>query len=96
MSESKNDYVQRQTGNSKAWNSEIILLQAHADRATGKKVDRYRLYIKELTTLRDGLDEKVSEIQKSGEAGWEELKAGADKSFKALDKSFKSAKAFFN
>ena len=50
MSESKNDYVERQTGNSKAWNSEIILLQAHADRATGKKVDQYKLYIKELNT----------------------------------------------
>jgi hypothetical protein len=42
------------------------------------------------------LDEKVAEIQKSREAGWEELKVGADKSFKALDKSFKTAKAFFN
>jgi len=39
--------------------------------------------------LRAGSDEKVAEIQKSGEAGWEELKTGADK-------SFKSAKAFFN
>jgi hypothetical protein len=96
MSENKESYVTRQTENIKSWNAEIHKFQDQADRTIGKKVDKYKKHIEELKTMRAGLEEKVAEIHKSAEAGWEELKTGADKSFKALDKSFKAAKAYFN
>jgi hypothetical protein len=35
-------------------------------------------------------------MEKSLEAGWEDLKIGAEKSFKELDKAFKAAKTHFN
>jgi hypothetical protein len=96
MSETKNAYVERQIENIKSWNAEIHKFQEQADRAIGKKVDKYKKHIEELKVMGAGLEEKVAEIQKSGEAGWEELKAGADKTFKTLDKAFKAAKAYFN
>jgi chromosome segregation ATPase len=96
MSETKNAYVERQTENIKSWNAEIHKFQDQADRAIGKKVAQYKKHIEELKTMRTGLEEKVAEIQKNSEAGWEELKVGAEKAFKTLDKSFKTAKAYFN
>jgi hypothetical protein len=96
MSETKNAYVERQTGNIKSWTAEIHKFQDQADRAIGKKVEKYKKHIEELKVMSAGLEAKVVAIEKSGEAGWEELKTGADKTFKALDKSFKAATAYFN
>jgi hypothetical protein len=96
MSETKSAYVERQIENIKSWSSEIDKFQLQADRAVGKNIDRYKKYIEELKEKRSGLEAKVSEIEKAVESGWEELKTGADKAFKELDKSFKTAKAFFN
>lgn len=96
MSETRTAYVERQTENIKAWNAEIDKLQLQLDRAIGKKVERYKKHIEELKEKRDSLTAKVSEIEKAMEAGWEELKSGSDKAFKELDKSFKTAKSFFN
>jgi hypothetical protein len=96
MSETKNDYVQRQVENLKSWNAEIHKFEEKAARMIGKNVDKSKKNIAELNVLRAHLEEKVVDIQKAGEAGWEELKTGADKAFKTLDKSFKTAKSFFN
>jgi hypothetical protein len=96
MSENKEAYVLRQKGNIKSWSAEIENFETQADRAIGKKVVQYRKHIKELKDMRAGLEEKIDKIQVSGEAGWEELKTVADKTFKSLDKSFKTAKAYFN
>jgi hypothetical protein len=96
MSENKEAYVVRQRGNIKAWSVEIEQFENQADKAIGKKVDKYRKHIADLKIMRAGLEEKIEKIQVSGEAGWEELKTVADKTFKSLDKSFKTAKAYFN
>ena len=96
MSETKDAYVQRQTENLKSWSAEIHQFQEKAARMIGKNVDRSKKNIEELNVLRAQLEEKVIDVQKAGEAGWEELKTGADKAFKTLDKSFKTAKSFFN
>jgi SMC interacting uncharacterized protein involved in chromosome segregation len=96
MSESKNEYVVRQTGNIKSWADELVKYQARADRASENKVDKLNRHIAELKEKRTGLENKVSEIQKAGETGWEELKTSADKSFKELDKLFKSTQPLFN
>jgi hypothetical protein len=96
MGETKNAYVERQTENLKSWSAEIHKFQEKAVRMIGKNVEKSKKNIDDLNVLRAQLEEKVIDIQKSGEAGWEELKIGADKAFKILDKSFKTAKAFFN
>jgi len=96
MSETKNAYVERQTGNLKSWSAEIHKFQEKASRMIGKNVEKSKKNIADLNVMRAEMEEKVIEIQKSGEAGWEELKTGADKAFKTLDKSFKTAKSFFN
>jgi hypothetical protein len=96
MSKTKNAYVERQTENLKSWSAEIHKFQDKAARMIGKNVDKSKKNIEELNVLRAEMEEKVIEIQKAGEAGWEELKTGADKAFKILDKSFKTAKSFFN
>ncbi len=96
MSETQNEYVVRQTGNISSWNDEIEKFQAQADRTTTKKLDNFKKHILMLKEKRTGLEEKVFEIKKSAEGDWELLKIDADKSFKVLDKMFKTAKAYFN
>jgi hypothetical protein len=96
MSETKEAYVTRQKGNIETWKVEIEKFQEKANRAIGKKVDKYKKHIEELTALRGGLADIVATIEKSAETDWEGLKAGSEKVFKSLDKSYKSAKAFFN
>ena len=96
MSETKNAYVERQRGNLKSWNEEIDKFQARANRATDKLLDKLNKHIAELKEKRTDLDGKVSDIQKAGEEGWEVLKEDADKTFKSLDKLFKTVTSLFN
>ena len=96
MSETRNAYVERQKENISQWNLEIDKYQVKAEKVSANMVDKYQKQIEELKVKRTGLEEKISEIEKSVEAGWEDLKIGAEKAFKALDKSFKNAKSRFN
>jgi chromosome segregation ATPase len=96
MSETKNAYVERQRGNLKSWNAEIDKFQARADRATDKLLDKLNHHIAELKEKRTDLDGKVSKIQQAGEEGWEVLKEDTDKTFKSLDKLFKTVSSLFH
>jgi predicted nucleic acid-binding Zn-ribbon protein len=96
MSETKNAYIERQRENLKSWNVEIDKYQERASRTSDKMLDKLNKHIVELKEKRAGLEEKVSEMEKSLESGWEDLKIGAEKSFKELDKAFKAAKTHFN
>ena len=96
MSEHKKSYVERQRENLKSWNSEIDKYQARAEKAGDKMVEKYKKYIVDLKEKHSGLETKVSELEKSAEGAWDEMKVGAEKAFKELDKSFKAAKAYFN
>jgi hypothetical protein len=96
MSETKTAYIERQKGNLKSWTGEIEKFQIKADKGSEKKLEKYKRHIVELKEKYSGLEAKVSEVEESAEEGWELIKAGADKAFKDLDKSFKTAAAYFN
>jgi len=96
MSETKMDYIKRQKGNLDSWTDEIAKYQVKADKASEKMVEKYKKEIVDLKQKHAGLEMKIADVEKSTEEAWAEIRIGADKAFKELDKSFKTAKAYFN
>jgi predicted nucleic acid-binding Zn-ribbon protein len=96
MSETKSDYLERQKKNIQVWNGEIDRFKVQAEKLNEKKSEKLKKHITELKEKHTQLETALAEIQKSGEAGWEELKVGTEKMFKTLDKSFKAAKDYFH
>jgi hypothetical protein len=48
-----------------------------------------------LKSKRDEVEKKVSEISRSGENAWEDLKAGVDLAWEAMSEAIKSATSRF-
>jgi hypothetical protein len=96
VSETKSEYVDRQRKNIKIWTSEIDRYQVQAEKLAPKNSEKFKKHIVELKVKHSQLEAAMEDIHKSGEAGWEDLKSGSEKLFKALDKSFKSAKEYFH
>jgi hypothetical protein len=96
VSETKNEYLERQKKNVKVWSDEIDKYHAKAEKLDAKGAERFKKHIAELKEKHSQLEKTLAELHKSGDEGWEELKSGSEKLFKTLDKSFKAAKEYFH
>ncbi len=96
MSENRHEYLERQKKNVKVWSEEIEKFLAKADKLDSKMSEKFRKHIEVLKEKNAQFEVSLGDIQRSGQEGWEDLKSGSEKIFKALDKSFKSAKDYFH
>ncbi len=96
MSETRHEYLERQKKNVRVWAEEIEKYLGKAEKLSDKGAERFKKHIAELKTKHSHLEAALLEVERSGEEGWEELKSGSEKLFKALDKSFKAAKDYFH
>jgi len=73
------------------WNADIDRLIAKAEQVEADSRIEYQKQIEVLKSKRDEIEQKVSEISRSGEQAWEDLKAGADLAREAMSEAIKSA-----
>ena len=87
----KEAYIQKLHAKIDEWNADIDKLKAKADQVEADSKIEYQKQIKILKSKRDEIEKKVSEISRSGEQAWEDLKAGVDLAREAMSEAIKSA-----
>ena len=91
----KEAYVQKLHAKIDEWNADIDRLKAKADQVEADSKIEYQKQIQALKNNRDEIEKKISEISRSGENAWEDLKAGADLAWEAMNEAIKSATSRF-
>ncbi|MBT8364561.1 MAG: hypothetical protein KJP23_07620 [Deltaproteobacteria bacterium] len=87
----KEDYVQKLHAKIDEWNADIDRLKAKADQVEADAKIEYQEQIQTLKSKRDEIETKISELSRSGEEAWEDLKAGVDLAWEAMNEAIKSA-----
>ena len=77
------------------WNIERNKLEAKAQRAESNVKKEIREQIEGIRERRDRVKEKLGQIDVATENAWEDLKEGAEKSWKDLVEAFKTATSRF-
>ena len=91
----KEAYIQKLHAKIDEWNADIDKLRAKADQAEADAKIEYQKQIEALIDKRDDVEKKVSEIGRSGEDAWQDLKAGIDRAWEAMNEAIKSATSRF-
>lgn len=95
MSEKRDAFVQIIKARIDEWNAEIDRLQARAEQAEADVRIEYHDQIQELKNYRDDARKKLSRLQQAGEGAWEDLKAGVELAFEAMNQAVSSARKRF-
>jgi hypothetical protein len=77
------------------WNHTLDKFQVKANRTTADVLAQSKIEIELLKSKRKEFDEKMSELQSSGETAWEDLKTGVDKSWQTLGDTLRAANSRF-
>ena len=91
----KDEYVQKLHAKLDEWSAEIDKLKAKADKAEAESRIEYQNQIKNLQQRRREADKKLDELRSAGEGAWEDLKAGAELAWGAMEEAVKSARSKF-
>lgn len=91
----KEAYIQKLHAKINEWNADIDKLKAKADQVEADSKIEYQKQMQALKGKRDEIEKKVSEISRSGENAWEDLKAGVDLAWEAMSEAIKSATSRF-
>jgi uncharacterized coiled-coil DUF342 family protein len=92
---SKEKYVQKMHAKIDEWNAEIDKLKAKADKVEAESRIEYQKQIEYLQHRRREAEEKLSEVREAGEGAWEDLKAGAQLAWDAMEEAVESARSRF-
>jgi uncharacterized coiled-coil DUF342 family protein len=87
----KDAYVQKLHAKIDEWNAEIDKLKAKADQVEADARIEYQDQIEALKSKRNEIEQKVSEFTRTGEAALDDLKAGIDLAWEAMNTAVKSA-----
>jgi len=77
------------------WGAEIDKLKAKADNAQADAQLEYQEQIKELRSMKNVANEKLSELKNASVDAWQDLKAGIDSAWDSLGNAMKSAASKF-
>jgi len=91
----KDQYIQKLHAKLDEWNAEIDKLKAKADQVETESRMEYQNQIKNLQEKRGKAEKKITELQNAGEGAWEDLKAGAQLAWDAMEDALKSARSRF-
>ena len=75
------------------WNIDIDKLAAKARQVKAEKEIEYHDQIESLRAKRGEVEQKIAELRKGGEAGWEDLSKNVERSWEALKEGYAAAKA---
>lgn len=87
----KEAYEQKLQAQLDEWRADIDKLKAKADSADADAQIEYYKEIEELQSMQETAANKLTELKHSGDDAWEDLKAGINSAWDALDNALKSA-----
>jgi uncharacterized coiled-coil DUF342 family protein len=90
--ENRREYIDRLAARLIELESEILELEAIADKAIAEVKAEYHQQIKELFLKKEELQNKASKIKDASGNAWEDMKAGAELSWEVFEDSVKSGK----
>ena len=88
-------YVQKLHAKIDEWNADIDKLKAKANQVEADSRIEYQQQIDVLMKKRREIEQKVSQISRSGEAAWDDLKSGIDLAWEAMNEAVRSATSRF-
>ena len=91
----KDAYIQKLHAKIDEWNADIDKLNAKASQVEADSKIEYQKQIEVLKQKRSDIENKLSEISRSGEEAWNDLKAGIDLAWEAMNEAVKSATSRF-
>ena len=91
----KDAYVQKLHAKIDEWNADIDKLKAKAAQLEADSRIEYQKQIDALKTKRNEIENKLSELSRSGEGAMEDIKAGIDRAWEAMNEAIKSATSRF-
>ncbi len=92
---SRESYLKELQGRLNEWRAEIEVLKADAMRAEPKTRAEFEKRIVELRRQCDNAERRIDEIRSSTDAGWEELREGADHMWSGIKQLLKDTRAAF-
>jgi hypothetical protein len=95
MKDKRKAYEEKIDAQLKVWNTEILLLNAKADKAKAEAKIEYYKTIESLQGMQDKARMKLQEIRTTGDDVWEDLKAGAENVWAEVNSAFQSAATKF-
>jgi DNA repair exonuclease SbcCD ATPase subunit len=81
----KDDYEKQLKARLREWQAQIEVFRARADQAEAEQKIAYREEIDSLQQRKQGLQQKLEELQESGGAAWDDIKTGVDRAWQELD-----------
>lgn len=91
----KEAYIQKLHAKIDEWNADIDKLKAKADQVEADAKIEYQKQIETLKTKSNEIERKVTEISRSSEDAWQDLKAGIDLAREAMNQAIRSATSRF-
>lgn len=91
----RDEYVEKMKAQLDRWNSEIHKLEAQSQDAQADAQSQYQEQIDALKQRREEVRERLEALQNSSEGAWQDVKAGADLAWTAMDDAVRSALARF-
>ncbi len=95
MSEKRDAFARKVKARIDEWNAEIDRLEARAKQAEADARIDYHDEIQELKNHRDEARKKLRKFEQAGEGAWEDLKAGVEMAYEAMNQAVHSARKRF-
>ncbi len=92
---SRENYVKILQAQLDEWNSEINVLRVDTQRVKAETKAEFKKRIGQLHQKCETAKEKIKQIQKSNNTGWEELKDGTEEIWDGIKQLFKDTKTEF-
>jgi uncharacterized coiled-coil DUF342 family protein len=91
----RDEYVRRMQAKLEEWNADIDALTAKGSEVSAELRSEYRQQIEALKVKQAAARQKLEELQNSGGNAWEDLKAGVDLAWDAINEAVDSARSRF-
>jgi uncharacterized coiled-coil DUF342 family protein len=91
----KDAYVQKLHAKIDEWNAEIDKLKAKVDKTEAESRAEFQKQIQNLQEKRNAAEEKIEEVRQAGEGVWQDLTAGVQLAWDAMEEALKSARSRF-
>lgn len=91
----REDFVERLKAQLDDWNAQIRKMEAEARKSAAGAGVQYEEHLKRMRAQRDQAQRKLTELQKAGDAAWDDMRKGAEDMWATMEESFRKAMSHF-
>lgn len=92
----KDDYVSKMHAQSQAWDAQLALWGAKAEKTSEAVKAEFHAWQREFVDKRGAANKKLETLKAARQEAWEEVKTGADAAWTEVKSAFESAKKKFD